>query len=186
VRLVVTQNITLDGVIEAITDWFSPQGDGDDTADITAVLRAQMRAQDGLLLGRRTFEDLRSYWPQQTDGTTGITAHLNGVEKYVVSTSMRDPEWEHSHVLDADPVSAVGSLKAQAGGELGVTGSITLCHTLISAGLVDEYRLFVYPVVVGRGRRLFPDGADLGALELVESTPFTSGVVLLSYRPVAA
>ena len=184
-KLVITQNVTLDGVIEAVTDWFSPQGDSDDTADIAAVLQQQMRDQDGFVVGRRTFEDMRGYWPKQTADTSGITDHLNRVDKYVVSTTIQEPGWEHSTVLSGDPVEEIRALKDRPGGDLGVTGSITLCHALIPAGFVDEYRLFVYPVVLGRGRRLFPDGVDLGSLELVGATPFTSGVVLLTYRPSA-
>lgn len=182
-KLVITQNITLDGVIEATDDWFSPQGDGTDVADITAVLQAQMKAEDGFLVGRRTFEDMRGYWPQQSDDTTGITDHLDRIDKYVVSRTMGDPEWEHSTVIAGDPVEEVRALKERSGGELGVTGSITLCHALIPAGIVDEYRLFVYPVVLGRGRRLFPDGTALRSLHLMDATPFRSGIVLLTYRP---
>jgi len=94
VQLVVTQNITLDGVIEMIGDWFDPAGgeDGVDNSDLVAVLRRQMEAEDALLLGRNTFESFRGYWPQQTDDTTGITDHLNEVQMYVVSSTLRDPE----------------------------------------------------------------------------------------------
>ena len=186
-KLVVTQNITPDGVIEMVTDWFSPQGEGDDTADQQAVIDRQMGEEDGFLVGRQTFEDMRSYWPNQTNDTTGITAHLNRVDKYVVSTTIGNPQWEHTTVLGGgNAVEEVRALKEQPGGDLGVTGSITLCHALIGAGLVDEYRLYFYPIVVGRGRRLFPDGTDLGPLELVDATPFKSGVVLLTYRLEAA
>ncbi len=114
-------------------------------------------------MGRRTFVDLRGYWPKQTDDPTGITDYLNRVQKYVVSSTLTDPEWENSTVLAGDPVKEVRALKQQPGQDIVVTGSITLCHTLIEAGLVDEYRLFVYPVVQGRGRRLFPDGFECAA-----------------------
>jgi len=184
-KLVITQNITLDGVIEATDGWFSPEGDGDDTSDIEAELQHQMRAEDGFLVGRTTFEEMRGYWPNQTDDTTGITAHLNRVTKYVVSSTLDDPEWENTTVLGGDPVDEVRSLKEQPGNDVGVTGSITLCHALIEAGIVDEFRLFVYPVVLGRGRRLFADGVDVGRLELVDATPYRSGVVQLTYRPTA-
>ena len=182
-RLVITQNITLDGVIEAVDDWFSPEGDGDDTADIQAALQQQMGDEDGFLVGRQTFEDMRGYWPERTADTTGITEHLNRVAKYVVSKTMKDPEWENSTVLSGDPLDEIRALKERPGNGLGVTGSITLCHDLIEAGIVDEYRLFFYPVVLGRGRRLFPDGVDVGTLELVDANRFTSGIVLLTYRP---
>lgn len=183
-RLTVTQNITVDGVIEATGGWFSPAGDEDDvdSSDIEATLQEHMQAQEALLLGRATFESFRGYWPAQTDDTTGITAHLNQVPKYVVSTTLEDPEWENTTVLRGPAVDEVAALKGQPGGEIGVTGSITLVHDLIAAGLVDEYRLFVYPVVLGRGRRLFEEATNIPKLEMVDARPFRGGVVLLTYR----
>ncbi|WCO65630.1 dihydrofolate reductase family protein [Iamia majanohamensis] len=181
-ELVITQNITLDGVVESVDGWFDP-ADDDDASDVVDVLRTQMEAEDGFLVGRRTFEDMRGFWPHQTDDTTGITAHLDAVAKYVVSSTLTDPGWGNSTVLAGDPVEEVAALKARPGGDLGVTGSIELCHALVAAGLVDEYRLFTYPVVIGRGRRLFPHGADRLDLELVDSRRFRSGIVLSTYRP---
>jgi dihydrofolate reductase len=185
--IVVTENATLDGVIEQVGDWFSPAGGdtGADDSDIVATLREQMEPQAALLLGRKTFESFRGYWPRQTNDTTGISAHLNRVQKYVVSRKLSAPEWEHTTVLRGDPVEEVRALKARVAGEIGVTGSITLVHALVAAALVDEYRLFVYPVAVGRGRRLFEGAADVSRLELVEARPYRSGVVLLTYRPRA-
>jgi len=113
-----------------------------------------------MLLGRQTFEDFRGYWPEQTDDATGNTDYLNDVQKYVVSSSMTDPKWQNSTIVAGDPIKEVQALKDQPGQDIVVTGSITLCHTLIEGGLVDEYRLFVYPVVQGRGRRLFPEGFE--------------------------
>ena len=184
-KLVIEENITLDGVIDASEGWFSPAGAaGDvDTSDIEAVTRWHMERESALLLGRVTFEEFRGYWPLQTDDTTGITDHLNQVPKYVVSTTLQEPGWANTTVIRGNVVDEVRALKDAPGGDLGVTGSITLVHHLIAAQLVDEYRLFVNPVVIGRGRRLFPDGADHRNLRLVETTPFRSGVVLLTYRP---
>ncbi len=184
-KLVVTENITLDGVIDASEGWFAPEGDEDDidTSDILTIIRGQMEQESAQLLGRVTFEEFRGYWPLQTDDTTGITDHLNRIPKYVVSTTLHDPEWENTTVLRGDPVDEVRTLKDAPGDNLGVAGSITLVHALIAAGIVDEYRLFVYPVVLGGGRRLYDGGADLRKLRLIEMTPFRSGVVLLTYRP---
>jgi dihydrofolate reductase len=94
---------------------------------------------------------------------------------------MTDPQWQNSTVLSGDPVEEVRALKEQPGQDIVVTGSITLCHTLIGAGLVDEYRLFVYPVVQGRGRRLFPDGFELPRLKLLEAKAFRSGITYSRY-----
>lgn len=182
--LAITQNITIDGSIEMLDDWFSPQGQGHvDNSDLMDEIHRQDRRADGFVVGRQTFEDLRSYWPQQTDDQTGISDYLNDVRKYVVSASMTDPQWQHSTVLSGDPIDEVGALKHETGHDIVVTGSITLCHALIDAGLVDEYRLFTYPVVQGRGRRLFPDGLRIPALELLDARSFHGGVTYASYRP---
>lgn len=184
-KLVVTQNITLDGVIEMIGDWFDPAGGegGVDNSDIEAVLRQHMEKQDALLLGRNTFESFRGYWPQQTDDTTGITNHLNEVQKYVMSSTIEDLEWENTTVLGGSLEDEVRALKTGPGKEIGITGSISVVRDLIAAGLVDQYRLFVYPVVLGHGERLFADATEVPELRLLEAKPFRSGVVLLSYRP---
>lgn len=179
-KLVITQNVTVDGSIEMLGDWFDPQGQGD-SSDLLAELHRQDAAADAFLTGRQTFEDLRGYWPTQTDDRTGITDYLNLVHKYVVSSTMTDPQWENSTVLSGDPVTEVRALKEAPGRDIVVTGSITLCHALVRAGLVDEYRLFVYPLVQGRGRRLFPDGYEQPALRLLEATAFRSGITYSRY-----
>ena len=181
-KLVNTENITLDGSIEMLGDWFDPQGQGD-MSDLMEEIRRQDAQADGLLIGRQTFEDLRGYWPQQTDDKTGITDYLNNVEKYVVSSTMTDPRWQNSTVLSGDPVEKVRGIKQLPGKDIVLTGSIRLTHALIAAGLVDEYRLFVYPVVQGRGRRLFPDGYGIRRLKLMKAQSFASGVSLLIYGP---
>lgn len=181
--LVVTENITLDGVIDAAGNWFGPAGGtGSDQSDVEAVLRAQMAAADAFLVGRVTFEQMRAYWPRRTDDTTGVSRYLNSVSKYVVSTTLDDPEWEPTTVLRGGLGSAVRNLKSAPGNDIVTTGSITLVHALIAAGLVDEYRLFVHPVALGRGRRLFADATGAAQLRLVETRPFHSGIVLLRYR----
>jgi dihydrofolate reductase len=185
-RLVVTENITLDGVIDAREGWFSPAGGEEvDHSDINEALRQQAGAADAVLLGRVTFEEMRGYWPLQTDDETGVTEYLNNVSKYVVSSTMKDPEWERTTVLSGDLEENVRKLKGKSGKDIVVTGSITLVHALIPLGLVDEYRLFVYPVVLGRGARLFDDATSVPKLKLVDSRRFRSGVVLTSYGTAA-
>ena len=170
-KLVVTQNMTIDGSIEMLGDWFDPQGQADQT-DLIEEVHRQDSHSDAFLTGRHTFEAMRSYWPGLTEDPTGVTAYLNDVRKYVVSSMINDPQWQNTTVLSGDPVQQVRALKEQQGQDIVITGSISLCHTLIDAGLVDEYRLFVYPVVQGRGRRLFPDGFELAKLRLLESQTF--------------
>jgi dihydrofolate reductase len=183
-KLIMTQNVTLDGAIEMLGDWFSPQGQAEvDNSDLLEELHRHDDEADALLLGRQTFEDFRGYWPHQTDDATGITERLNQMQKYVVSSTMTDPEWQNSQILSGDPIEQVRALKAGPGRDISLTGSITLCHALIEAGLVDEYRLFTYPVVQGRGRRLFPDGYELPRLRLLDARGFRGGVALTSYAP---
>jgi dihydrofolate reductase len=180
--LAITQNITVDGSIEMLGDWFDPQAQaGADNSDLLEELHRHDSTSDAFLTGRRTFEDLRGFWPKQSDDGTGITDYLNQVRKYVVSSTMSDPKWQNTTVLSGDPVAEVRALKEQPGQDITVTGSITLCHTLIAAGLVDQYRLFVYPVVQGRGRRLFPDGYELPRLRLIEAKNFRSGITYSRY-----
>jgi len=184
--LIVTENITLDGVIDASAGWFSVANDAEvDQSNLVAALGAQREAADAVVFGRVTFQELRGYWPKQTDDTTGVTDYLNRVTKYVVSATMGDPGWEHTTVLRGSALhDEIRALKSEPGKDIVTTGSITLVHALIAAGLVDEYRLFVYPVVLGRGERLFADATEVPRLRLVEARPFRSGIVLLRYRPM--
>ncbi|MDT5234777.1 MAG: hypothetical protein QOF47_764 [Mycobacterium sp.] len=178
-KLVITQNITLDGSVEMLDDWFDPQLQDEDLLEES---HRQDSQADALLVGRQTFEDFRGYWPKQTDDTTGVTDYLNKVAKYVVSSTMSHPEWQNSTVLTGDPIERTTELKSQPGKDIVLTGSISLAHALIAGGVVDEYRLFVYPAVQGRGRRLFPDGTAIGTLRLVEPPKsFRSGITLLRY-----
>jgi dihydrofolate reductase len=181
-RLVVTENITLDGVIDAAEGWFLPSGASDaDESDQLAVVQEQAVASDAFLTGRVTFEALRGFWPQQVHDRTGISEHLDRVAKYVVSTTMTDPQWANSTVLAGPLVDEISALKHQPGKDIVVTGSITLVHELIPSGLIDEYRLFVFPVALGRGRRLFEGATGLPRLRLLDTQPVRSGVVLLRY-----
>jgi dihydrofolate reductase len=180
--LAITQNLTVDGSPEMLADWFHPQGqDERDDSDLVEELQRQDSLADALLLGRRTFEDFRGYWRDLADDQTGISAYLNEVPKYVVSSTLTDPQWQNTTVLGGALVDEVCRLKEQPGADIVVTGSIRLCHALIEAELVDEYRLFVYPYVQGGGRRLFPDGVVLPGLVLLETRGFRSGVTFTRY-----
>ena len=181
-KLVVTENITLDGVIDATGGWFDPTDDTVDESDLIEQTRRHSAAADALLCGRNTFEAFRSFWPRQTDDRTGVADYLNRVHKYVMSRTLTDPEWENSTVLRGPLAQEVTQLKEQPGLDIVTTGSISLVHSLIAENLVDEYRLFVHPTVLGTGARLFPDATSVPDLELVDSRTFRSGVVLLAYR----
>jgi dihydrofolate reductase len=175
VDIVLTENCTADGVIDLAGGWFDPADQTDD--ELLTAIRAHMAESNALLLGRRTFEAFRGYWPNQTDDTTGITHNLNRVEKYVLSTTLEDPMWEPTTILrNLDEVRA---LRNQPGG-LDVGGSVSVAQQLVAADLVDEYRLFVYPVLVGGGPGILATTARVD-LDLVGATPFPSGVTLLRY-----
>jgi dihydrofolate reductase len=176
--LVVTENMTLDGVIDGAGGWFGPAGDADQD-DVTDELARQRERADAFLTGRVTFEEMRGYWPHVRHDITGISAYLDQVDKYVVSSTLDDPQWQHTTVLRS--LDEVEDLKALPGGDIVATGSIALVHALLEAGLVDELRLFVHPRVMGSGRRLF-DGAVLPRLDLAEARSFRSGITLLRYR----
>ncbi len=175
-HIALTENCTADGVIDMAAGWFDPTDRTDD--ELLTVTRNHMAEQDALLLGRSTFEAFRDFWSPQTDDTTGITDHLNRIHKYVLSTTLVDPAWEPTTILrDLDGVRAL----ADRPGRLGVTGSVSVAQQLVEADLVDEYRLFIYPVLAGDGPGLL-SGRRRRDLELVEATPFPSGVTLLRYQ----
>jgi dihydrofolate reductase len=137
----------------------------------TGELGWQGRAADAFLTGRVTFEQFRAYWPHQADDPTGISDYLNRVQKYVVSATLAEPGWEPTAVLRGPLREEITALKSAPGRDIVVTGSITLVHALIAAGLVDEYRLFVYPWwPCGPG---FPPGTvDFGAHAAAELDPY--------------
>jgi dihydrofolate reductase len=179
---VVAENMSANGVIEFVEPWFDP-GEQEDR-QLLDVIGGHTARETALILGRQTFEDFRGYWPLQTDDTTGFTAHLNEVQKYVVSTTLAEPGWQNTTVLAGQLEDEVRALKATTGGEIGITGSISVVHALMATDLIDEYRLFIYPVFTGSGRRLVPDGLSMQGLVLTETRSFPSGVAMLVYsRP---
>ncbi|WP_374928129.1 dihydrofolate reductase family protein [Kytococcus sedentarius] len=182
-RIVVTQNITLDGRIEMLDDWFDP---ADQDEEMLALNRQHSEAQDVLLLGRRTFEDFRGFWPEQTDDTTGVSEQLDRCDKRVITSTLTEPGWRNTTLLDRDPLEVARELRAGPDGEVCVTGSIQLTHALLAAGLVDEVRLFTYPVWQGRGRGLFPEGAAIPRMRVREARAFRCGVGYTALEPATA
>jgi dihydrofolate reductase len=190
-NVVVFTSLTLDGVMQAPGrpdedrrggfahgGWAQPYND-----PVMGSVAAEGMANAGpLLLGRRTYEDFFSFWPHQTDNP--FTEVLDNALKYVASTTLEEPlAWRNSTLLEGDAAEAVAGLKQQPGKDLVVLGSGELAQSLMRRNLVDRYVLLIHPLVLGAGRRLFPDGGAFAALRLVDTKPTTTGVVIATYQP---
>lgn len=174
--------ISLDGVIDNPHEWHFPYFDD----NMGNAVGAQMADSDAMLLGRVTWEGFAGYWPSQTPEENDIAAHMNGIQKYVVSNTLDSVDaWQNSTLISGDVYAELARLKQQPGKTIGITGSGELVRTLLRDGLLDELNLLVHPIVVGRGKRLFPDGFDQVPLELVSSETFPTGVLALTYRRAA-
>ena len=186
-KIVVTEFISLDGVVEdpggsenyARGGWAFDfeRGEDGDKFKMDELLEAEAQ-----LLGRVTYEGFAAAWPERDD-EAGFARKMNEMPKYVVSTTLERPEWQNTTVLSGDPVSAVGALREELDGVILVAGSATLVGTLIEIDLLDELRLMVFPVLLGAGKRLFPEGEAKRPLRLTESKTVGDGVSLLRYEP---
>ena len=181
-KLVSSFFISLDGVVEAPHDWHFPYFD----EEMGAVVGEAIAASDTFLLGRRTYEEWAAFWPQQDPVENPMAAVMNGTPKVVASRTLESVDWQNSTLAEGDLAAAVTALKAQPGKNIGMSGSATLVRSLLGHGLVDELRLLVHPLVLGSGAKLFDDSMASVPLELVASRTFATGVLDLTYRPVAA
>ena len=175
-KVIVSEFVSLDGVIEA-PEWAAQFGDEEN-----AYKMEELFACDALLLGRVTYQEFAAVWPGMAADTGEYGERMNNLPKYVVSTTLQEMEWNASLIKD-HIAEEVSRLKQEDGQDVLVFGSGELVHTLMQHDLIDEYRLLVYPVVLGSGKRLFTDGG-LTTLRLVDTQTFSSGVVLLQYQPV--
>jgi dihydrofolate reductase len=148
-----------------------------------AIVDSWFRKADAILLGRTTYAMMFPYWSQVSEPDNLVAEKLNGLTKYVASSTLTDPQWQHTTVLADDVIERVRALKQEPGGELQVHGSCELARALHAAGLVDEYRLLVAPVVVGSGKRLFTDEMPASGLRLVESRVTGAGVTYSALAP---
>ena len=188
-RIVLFESLTLDGVMQApgradedTRGGFEHGGWAGPYSDPELAAQANRANTAGLLLGRRTYEDFFSVWPKQKNNP--YTDVLNRSQKYVASKSLKEPlPWENSTLLDGDAADAVARLREQPGGDLVVLGSGELAQSLMRNGLVDEYTLLIYPLVLGSGRRLFREDGMMAKLRLVESRTTPKGVVIGTYQP---
>jgi len=145
------------------------------------IVIEQMQEPDALLLGRKTYEIFAAHWPRVTDPSDPVATKLNSMRKYVASRTLRKLDWHNSTLLPGDAATAVARLKEQPGG-VQVAGSSNLIQTLLKHDLIDEFRLWVFPVIVGPGKRLFGGGTIPGALRLVDTKASTTGVVIQRYE----
>ena len=187
-KLIVSENVTLDGVIEDPAGsegfrkggWVGRIGDRG-REEAATVLLEEALGTAAMLLGRRTYDFLTSRWPSRTGA---LTARLNAKPKYVVSSTLHDPAWSNTTVLRGDPASAVATLKRDVTGDIVVAGSLQLARTLLENHLVDELRLMLYPMVLGDGRRLLEELDDKIAMRLVGNRTVAGDLVLLTYEPI--
>ncbi len=187
-KVVVFTNLTLDGVMQAPGRPDEDRRGGFEHGGLATPYAAMAQAGNNmtntgaLLLGRRTYEDFYAVWPNRTDNP--YTAVLNNTQKYVASTTLEEPlSWSNSTLLKGDAAEAVARLKEEPGKDLVVLGSGELVQSLMRRNLVDEYVLLIHPLVLGSGRRLFPDGGAFAALRQVSTKTTTTGVVIATYQP---
>ena len=167
--------ISLDGVIEAPNDWTGPWFN----PELGQAVGSFIAAQDAMLLGRVSYDEFAAFWAQQSGDMANT---MNGTAKYVVSGTLKSAEWQNSTLIPAaSAIAEIAELKQRPGKNIGMTGSATLVSSLLREGLLDELHLFVFPVVLGSGKRLFAaPGAKL-PLKLIDSATFDTGVLHLTY-----
>ena len=187
-KIVVSENVTLDGVVQDPAGaegfgrggWVGRVGEGG-REEAAKVLRDEALGAEAQLFGRRTYEFLAARWPARSGE---FADRLNEIPKYVVSSTLKDPDWNNSTVLAGDVVQEVSKLKEELDGELVVAGSIRLVRMLMENGLVDELRLMIYPVVLGAGERLFGETSDKKPMRLLDVQTVEGGVAYLTYQAV--
>lgn len=176
-KVIVTEFVTLDGVMEAPHEWSFPYW-GDEIAKFKLD---ETFASSALLLGRVTYLAFAESWPERTDDT-GFADRFNALPKYVVSTTLTEGSWNNTQIIRDNMFAEIEKLKQGSGGDLVIHGSGRLVNSLVPANIIDEYRLLVYPIVLGKGQKLFEEGVKTN-LNLVESKSYPSGVVGLTYHP---
>ena len=189
-KVVVLTNLTLDGVMQGPAGPDEDRRGGFEHGGWAAPYAAMeatgnnFASAGALLFGRRTYENFYAVWPKQTNSP--YTEFLNTIPKYVASTTLKEPlPWSNSTLLKGDAAQAVSQLKQQPGKDLLIMGSGELIQSLMRANLIDDYVLLTHPLVLGSGRRLFPDGGAAATLRLVATSTTDKGVVIATYQPAS-
>jgi dihydrofolate reductase len=179
-RVIVSEFVSLDGVMEAPDKWHFPYFND----EMGQAIGSAMAEADAMLMGRVLYEEWAAFWPNQDPDENPFAARMNDTPKYVVSTTLREPlEWQNSTLIGENVAEEISRLKQQPGKDISISGSGTLVQSLLRDDLIDELRLLVHPIVVSSGKRLFADEGDRKPLELVDSKTFSTGVVYLTYQP---
>ena len=181
-KLVVSEWMTLDGVFDADTmnTWWIPY----ESVERQEYIKEGILACDAMLYGHTTYQMLAPYWSSQKNDENGPAAKLNSVRKYVVSSSLKQAEWNNSTIIQENVVEEISRLKQQPGGDILITGSATLVQFLMETDLIDEYRFLVQPIVMGSGKRFFKDEMHMTRLKLVSVKTLPLGVMALVYQPI--
>jgi len=177
-KIIVSEFITLDGVIESPEKWQFPYLSN----DLAEEIQTGVHSSEASMYGRETYDIFAASWPQRTENEFGVADKLNSELKYVVSTSLEKADWNNSIIIERDVEKEIRALKQQPGGTIRIVGSAMLVQSLMMAGLIDEIHLMVHPVVVGHGKRLFNEDINTTGLKLIGTKSFSSGVVLLQYQ----
>ncbi len=171
--------ISLDGVFESPDKWHFPYFND----EMGEAVGSKMAEADTMLLGRVTYQEFASYWPHQSSDVPPAD-YMNNTPKIVVSTTLDSvDDWQNSSLIKGNVVEEITKLKQQPGKDIGITGSGTLVRSLLENNLLDELTLLVHPIVVGSGKRLFPEGTPQKGLKLADSKIFSTGVLSLTYQP---
>jgi dihydrofolate reductase len=178
-EILAVEFVSLDGVAESPEKWTGPYMDD----EIGQAMEAGMGSSDAMLLGRRTYEEFAAYWPDKTAEDDPYADYINATQKFVVSTTLKSVEWRNSTLITGDVAEQITGLKRQPGKDIAIIGSPTLMRSLLGNGLLDRLNLYVFPVVLGAGKRLFEEGISELPLELVDSRAYKTGVVSLAYAP---
>ena len=179
-KIIVSEGMTLDGVFDAhtMTQWALPNEGRDE------FVRESVLASDALLYGRTTYDLEAYYWPNQKNNEYGIADRMNSMPKYVVTSRPLQAQSNNTTIIKDNVVEEIAHLKQEGGKGILIKGSAMLVEMLMKAGLIDEYRFMVHPLIMGSGKRFFKDGMGLAQLQLVESRPIGLGVVALTYQPI--
>jgi dihydrofolate reductase len=179
-KVVASELVALDGVMEAPEKWHLPYFND----EMGEAIGAAMAEADAMLFGRVTYEEFAAFWPNQSGDDQEFADYMNNTPKFVVSTTLEEPlEWNNSTLINGGVAEEIIRLKQQPGKDISISGSGALVRSLLADDLLDGLRLMVHPIVVGSGKRLFEEGGNQKALELVDSKTFSTGVLYLTYQP---